>query len=137
MAVSDEVKKQLDISLIAYELLTKKELKSKSHLPVEVVVSKKQLGYYKTEGNYSVYFDLTYEIDGTEFLEEVITVLKLIEDVTFEMFSNFQFSRSGHLVKRTDEIFESDDVCCFLNKIDLDTMKNLKVTMGQEFQAYE
>jgi hypothetical protein len=137
MAVSDEVKKQLDRSLIAYELLTKKELKSKSHLPVEVVVSKKQLGYYKTEGNYSVYFDLTYEIDGTEFLEEVITVLKLIEDVTFEMFSNFQFSRSGHLVKRTDEIFESDDVCCFLNKIDLDTMKNLKVTMGQEFQAYE
>ena len=137
MAVSDEVKKQLDRSLIAYELLTKKELKSKSHLPVEVVVSKKQLGYYKTEGNYSVYFDLTYEIDGTEFLEEVITVLKLIEDVTFEMFSNFQFSRSGHLVKRTDEIFESDDVCCFLNKIDLDTMKNLKVTMCQEFQAYE
>ena len=137
MAVSDEVKKQLDRSLIAYELLTKKELKSKSHLPVEVVVSKKQLGYYKTEGNYSVYFDLTYEIDGTEFLEEVITVLKLIEDVTFEMFSNFQFSRSGHLVKRTDEIFESDDVCCFLNKIDLDTMKNLKVSMGQEFQAYE
>ena len=137
MAVSDEVKKQLDRSLIAYELLTKKELKSKSHLPIEVVVSKKQLGYYKTEGNYSVYFDLTYEIDGTEFLEEVITVLKLIEDVTFEMFSNFQFSRSGHLVKRTDEIFESDDVCCFLNKIDLDTMKNLKVTMGQEFQAYE
>ena len=137
MAVSDEVKKQLDRSLIAYELLTKKELKSKSHLPVEVVVSKKQLGYYKTEGNYSVYFDLTYEIDGTEFLEEVITVLKLIEDVTFEMFSNFQFSRSGHLVKRTDEIFESDDVCCFLNKIDLNTMKNLKVSMGQEFQAYE
>lgn len=137
MAVSDEVKKQLDRSLIAYELLTKKELKSKSHLPVEVVVSKKLLGYYKTEGNYSVYFDLTYEIDGTEFLEEVINVLKLIEDVTFEMFSNFQFSRSGHLVKRTDEIFESDDVCCFLNKIDLDTMKNLKVTMGQEFQAYE
>jgi hypothetical protein len=137
MAVSDEVKKQLDRSLIAYELLTKKELKSKSHLPVEVVVSKKQLGYYKTEGNYSVYFDLTYEVDGTEFLEDVITVLKLIEDVTFEMFSNFQFSRSGHLVKRTDEIFESDDVCCFLNKIDLDTMKNLKVTMGQEFQAYE
>jgi hypothetical protein len=137
MAVSDEVKKQLDRSLIAYELLTKKELKSKSHLPVEVVVSKKQLGYYKTEGNYSVYFDLTYEVDGTEFLEEVITVLKLIEDVTFEMFSNFQFSRSGHLVKRTEEIFESDDVCCFLNKIDLDTMKNLKVTMGQEFQAYE
>ena len=41
------------------------------------------------------------------------------------------------IVKRTDEIFESDDVCCFLNKIDLDTMKNLKVTMGQEFQAYE
>ena len=80
---------------------------------------------------------MTYEIDGTEFLEEVINVLKLIEDVTFEMFSNFQFSRSGHLVKRTDEIFESDDVCCFLNKIDLDTMKNLKVTMGQEFQAYE
>lgn len=137
MAVSDEVKKQLDRSLIAYELLTKKELKLKSHLPVEVSVSHKQLGYYKTEGNYSVYFDLTYEVDGTEFLEEVINVLKLIEDVTFEMFSNFQFSRSGHLVKRTDQIFESDDVCCFLNKIDLDNMKNLKVTMGQEFQAYE
>ena len=137
MAVSDEVKKQLDRSLIAYELLTKKELKSKSHLPVEVVVSKKQLGYYKTEGNYSVYFDLTYEIDGTEFLEEVITVLKLIEDTTFKVFNDFQFSRSGHLVKRTEEVFESDDVCCFLNKIDLDTMKNLKVTMGQEFQAYE
>ena len=78
MAVSDEVKKQLDRSLIAYELLVKKELKSKSHLPVEVVVSNKQLGYYKTEGNYSVYFDLIYEVEETEFLEEVITVLKLI-----------------------------------------------------------
>lgn len=137
MAVSDEVKKQLDRSLIAYELLIKKELKSKTNLPIEIEVSNKQLGYYKTEGNYSVYFDLTYEVEETEFLEDVINVLKLIEDTTFEVFSNFQFSRSGHLIKRTEELFESDDVCCFLNKIDLDTTKNLKVIMGQEFQAYE
>ena len=137
MAVSDEVKKQLDRSLIAYELLIKKELKSKSNLPIQVEILNKQLSYYKTEGNYSVYFDLLYEVEETEFLEEVINALKLIEDTALKVFNDFQFSRSGHLVKRTEEVFESDDICCFLNKIDLNSMKNLKVIMGQEFQAYE
>jgi hypothetical protein len=132
MAVSDEVKKQLDRSLIAYELLIKKELK----LPFKIEVSNKQLGYYKTEGNYSVYFDLTFEIE-IEFIEDVINVLNLINDVTFKVFNEFKFSRSGHLVKRTTDPFESDDVCCFLNKIDLGSEKMLKVNMGQEFQAYE
>lgn len=136
MAVSDEVKNRLNRTLIAYELLIKKQLKSKRVYSIEVEVLNKQLNYYKTEGNYSVYFDLIYQVE-TEYIEDVIDVLKLIEDINFEVFKEFQFSISGHLVKRTTEPFDGDDVCCFLTKIEFGSDRMLKVTMGQEFQAYK
>lgn len=137
MAVSNEVKEQLDKSLVAYEFLIKKELKSKSNISFDVQIKNKTISYYKTEGNFALYFELSYQTQDTEFIEEVVRALNLIDDVTFDVFNKFQINKSGRLVKRTTEVLENDDTCCYLNVINLSPDKILNVSIGQEFNAYE
>lgn len=137
MAVSNEVKEQLDKSLVAYEFLIKKELKSKSNISFDVQIKNKTISYYKTEGNFALYFELSYQTQDTEFIEEVVRALNLIDDVTFDVFNKFQINKSGRLVKRTTEVLENDDTCCYLNVVNLSPDKILNVSIGQEFNAYE
>ena len=137
MAVSNEVKEQLDKSLVAYEFLIKKELKSKSNISFDVQIKNKTISYYKTEGNFALYFELSYQTQDMEFIEEVVRALNLIDDVTFDVFNKFQINKSGRLVKRTTEVLENDDTCCYLNVINLSPDKILNVSICQEFNAYE
>ena len=137
MGVSNEVKEQLDRSLVAYEFLIKKELKSKSNMSFDVEIKNKTISYYKTEGNFALYFELSYQTEDVDFIEDVVEVLKLIDDVTFDVFNKFQINKSGALVKRTREVGEYDDTCCYLNVVNLGSDKILTVLIGQEFNAYE
>lgn len=137
MAVSNEVKEQLDRSLVAYEFLIKKELKSKSNMSFDVQIKNKTISYYKTEGNFALYFELSYQTEDVDFIEDVVKVLNLIDDVTFDVFNKFQINKSGALVKRTTEVLDNDDTCCYLNVVNLGSDKILTVLIGQEFNAYE
>lgn len=137
MGVSNEVKEQLDRSLVAYEFLIKKELKSKSNMSFDVEIKNKTISYYKTEGNFALYFELSYQTEDVDFIEDVVKALNLIDDVTFDVFNKFQINKSGALVKRTTEVLDNDDTCCYLNVVNLGSDKILTVLIGQEFNAYE